>query len=242
LTKNDSAGGRWLIANATPTGTLAARRPFDGKYLFPLYRGFNNNTKGVIYVSGTVGISGVLRLDKGVTLYTPNTLVLLDDMRYANDPSLSTRQCNDILGLIAGGNIVVADNALNTPQFVSSTVQRSVDDTQDMYIHAVMMALGTAFTVENFNLGNTNVTGCQGTANERGCLFLTGGVIQNNRGPVGQTNGRGFIKRYSYDRCAVVNPPPYFPTTGRFQDNRYYELDPVRFNVAKLFSSIQPNP
>jgi hypothetical protein len=30
----------------------------------------------------------------------------------------------------------------------------------------------------------------------------------------------------------VVNPPPYFPTTGRFQDNRYYELDPVRVNSS----------
>ena len=49
---------------------------------------------------------------------------------------------------------------------------------------------------------------------------------------MGQTNGYGYIKRYSYDRCAVVNPPPYFPTTGRFQDNRYYELDPVRVNSS----------
>lgn len=243
MTQTDSIGGSWTIANATPAGLIAAARPAgDGKFLYPLYRGFNNNTKGVIYVSGTVGISGVLRLDKGVTLYTPNTIVLLDDMRYANDPSLSTRQCNDILGLIAGGNIVVANNALNTPQLVSSTTRRPLDDTQDMYIHAVMMALGTAFTVEDYNVGPSNSTGCQSTANGRGCLFLTGGVIQNNRGAVGQSNGNGFIKRYSYDRCAVVNPPPYFPTTGRFQDNRYYELDPVRFNVANLFRSIQPNP
>jgi hypothetical protein len=242
VTQTDSIGGSWRIANATPTGNLSVRRPADGKFLYPLYRGYNNNTKGVIYVSGTVGISGVLRLDKGITLYTPNTLVLLDDMRYANDPSLSTRQCNDILGLIAGGNIVVANNAINTPQLITSTTRRSLDDTQDMYIHAVMMALGTAFTVEDFGAGPSNSTGCQGTPNGRGCLFLTGGVIQNNRGAVGQSNGNGFIKRYSYDRCAVVNPPPYFPTTGRFQDNRYYELDPVRFNVTNLYRSIQPNP
>jgi hypothetical protein len=39
----------------------------------------------------------------------------------------------------------------------------------------------------------------------------------------------------------VVNPPPYFPTTGRFQDNRYYELDPVRFNVRNLFQSLVPH-
>ncbi len=34
---------------------------------------------------------------------------------------------------------------------------------------------------------------------------------------------------------------PYFPTTGRFLDNRYYELDPVRFDVAALFRALTPN-
>jgi hypothetical protein len=57
---------------------------------------------------------------------------------------------------------------------------------------------------------------------------------------VGQTNGNGFIKRYSYDRCAHYNPPPYFPTTGRFLDNRYYELDPVRFDIAAIFQLLTP--
>jgi hypothetical protein len=243
ITGLDSAGGQWLVGNPTPTGPIAAARPNDARYLYPLYRGFNTSTKGVIYVSGTVGISGVLRLDKGVTVYSPFTIVLLDDMRYANDPAATNRQCNnDIMGIIAGGNIVVADNAINTPQLITSSARKSLDDTPDMYIHAVMMALGTSFTVENYGSAPSTGLTCQTTTNGRGCLYLTGGVIQNNRGPVGQSNGNGFIKRYSYDRCGAVNPPPYFPTTGRFQDNRYYELDPVRFNIGNLFRSIQPNP
>jgi hypothetical protein len=80
------------------------------------------------------------------------------------------------------------------------------------------------------------------TPNGRGCLFLTGGIIQEARGAVGLSSVEGFSKRYSYDRCAVVNPPPYFPTTGRFNDNRYYELDPVGFNVTTLFHLITPAP
>ena len=50
------------------------------------------------------------------------------------------------------------------------------------------------------------------------------------------------MKRYSYDRCAVINPPPYFPTTGRFPDNRYSELDPVRVSLddGQLFKSLSP--
>jgi len=231
--------GQWLLYSATPNGAIAAKRPADAGYLYPLYRGFNINTKGVIYVNGTVGISGVVRGD--ITLYSPNTVVFLDDVRYANDPSGGL--CVDILGIIAGDNAIVADNSLNTPQtIVVGNTPKSLDDTPDLYLHSVIMALGTSFQVEDFDSGPTNAIGCSGSNDGRGCLYLTGGLIQNNRGAVGTSGGTGYIKRYSYDRCAVVNPPPYFPTTGRFQDNRYYELDPVRFNVTKLYQSITPGP
>lgn len=238
FTPTDSRGA-WVLANAAPLGAILAKRPNDAKYLFPLYRGYNNNTKGVMYFSGTVGVSGVLRGD--VTLYSPKTIVILDDVRYANDPAKGV--CVDILGLISGANTVVADNAVNSPQTVKtpSTV-RSLDDTPDLYLHSVIMALGTSFGVENYDAGSTSNGPCQTTTWGRGCLYLTGGIIQQTRGAVATLNGTGFLKRYSYDHCAVANPPPYFPTTGRFQDNRYYELDPVRFNVAQLFRGLTPLP
>jgi hypothetical protein len=40
----------------------------------------------------------------------------------------------------------------------------------------------------------------------------------------------------------VVNPPPYFPTTGRFLENRYLELDPAGFSDTTYFKSIVPDP
>jgi hypothetical protein len=233
------ARGSWSQYSAAPNATILARRPQDARYLYPLYRGFNTNTKGVMYVNGTVGISGVLRGD--ITLYSPNTVVLLDDLRYANDPARGV--CVDILGIISGANTVVADNSLNAPQYIKTSapaIVRSIDDTPDMYVHAVIMALGNSFTVQNYATGSTNAIPCGTTTWGRGCLYLTGGLIQNTRGAVGTGGGTGYVKRYSYDRCAVVNPPPYFPTTGRFQDNRYYELDPVRFNVRNLFLSLTP--
>lgn len=238
FTPTDSRGA-WQLYTATPNGAIAAKRPWDAGYMRPLYRGYNPNTKGVMYVNGTVGISGTVR--GVITLYTPNTVVFLDDLRYANDPAKGV--CVDILGIIAGANAVVADNSLTDPEYIKVGVAptvKSLDDTPDLTLHAVIMALGTSFTVQNYNLGVTNVIGCGGVPNGRGCLYLTGGLIQNNRGAVGTSGGTGFTKRYSYDRCAVINPPPYFPTTGRFQDNRYYELDPVRFNVDNLYKSLTP--
>ena len=231
--------GAWRLYSSTPNATVQARRPWDAQYLFPIHRTLNTNAKGVIYVAGTVGVSGVL--SGKVTVYSTTTGVILDDVRYANDPGKGV--CQDIFGILAATDIVVAKNAINEPQNVAasgSANYKVMDDTKDLYLHGVMMALNTSFEAENPGTGPSNATNCEGTTNGRGCLYLTGGLIQKARGIV-SIGGQGYIKRYSYDRCAIVNPPPYFPTTGRFADNRYYELDPVGFNVAALYRTITPD-
>lgn len=239
------AYGAW-VENTDTAMTVAVRtllqskRP-DALYLFPIYRGMNTHTKGVIYVPGNVAISGVVR--GRITVFANGTITIVDDIRYASDPAGGV--CNDILGLLAATNVVVADNALLTPQTVKwsgTDVIKNVDDTKDLYIHGIMMAINTSFTVQNYDEGPDNVNDCEGSNNGRGCLYLSGGLIQKERGAVGLLGGEGFVKRYSYDRCAVVTPPPYFPTTGRFTDNRYYELNPVGFNAAAIFKATSPNP
>lgn len=236
------AEGAWVKWPGAIDPRVAAARPNDAAYLFPLYRGMNPGTKGVIYVNGTVGVSGVLR--GRVTVYSAGTIVLLDDLRYATDPA--TGKCADILGLIASKDITIADNSLLGPQPYNAgrgQVYKNFDDTKDAYVQAVLMALQNSFGAENYGSGPTNANGCEGNAVGRGCLYLTGGIIQQARGAVGLFgggSGTGYVKRYSYDHCAAANPPPYFPTTGRFTDNRYFEIDPVRFNVAQLFARLVP--
>ncbi|HEY5088257.1 MAG TPA: hypothetical protein VII66_12935, partial [Gemmatimonadaceae bacterium] len=88
--------------------------------------------------------------------------------------------------------------------------------------------------------GTTATNNCGTIVNGRGCLNLAGGIIQEDRGPVGLSDGHGFAKQYSYDQCALYNPPPYFPTTGRYTDNRYYEIDPNGFDVTSLYNSLTP--
>lgn len=230
----DDDRGEWKRWPGSVDSRLTAKRPWDAPYLFPLYRGQNPLVKGVIHVSGTVAVSGVLR--GRITLYGTRTVVLIDDMRYATDPGGNV--CNDMLGIIAGDDIVVADNGIASPQDASG--YKNFDDSKDFHVHGVMMALDESFKVEDYASGPTNANDCGTTNWGRGCLFLTGGLIQERRGAVGQTNGTGFLKRYSYDRCVVQIPPPYFPTTGRFLDNRYTEIDPPRFDVATLFASLAP--
>ena len=243
------ATGSWLKDPKAKAAVITNARPQDAAYLFPIDRGFNSSARGVIYTTGNVGLSGVLngQIKPGDTVAIVGAgpiglAVLLDDTRYANDPV--TGVCQDVLGIITDKDVVIADNALNTPPDVdgSSAVKYySLDDTKDFYFHGVIMALGTSFRVQNYKSGPTDVNDCNGVNNGRGCIYLSGGLIQQARGYVGWSSGTGYTKRYSYDHCAVVNPPPYFPTTGRFQDNRYLELDPAGFNHTDYFRSITPD-
>jgi hypothetical protein len=233
---NDAEGGTWLQWPGAVAPQVMAARPADAAYLFPISREFNPSFKGVVHVTGKVVLSGVVRGD--ITVAATGDIILGDDLIYATDPGAGT--CNDIVGLFSGANVVVADNGLNAPnQPASGASFRTYDDTRDEFFHAVVLAL-SSFTVENYDAGSATAEPCQGTTWGRGCLYLTGGIIQATRGAVGLANGRGHLKRYAYDQCAASNPPPYFPTTGHFAKGRFFEVDPVGFDVSEYYRLLTP--
>jgi hypothetical protein len=234
-----NARGKWIHYSSSPDPRLATAGRADREYLFPLSRSLNVNFKGVIYVNGKVGVSGVVR--GRVSVVSPESIIILDDIRQANEPG--TGICDDIIGLITTGNIVLSDNVLTTPQRKNTgTTLKTYDETASEFVQAVMLALGI-FTVENYNSGPGNSTSgrenCESIQWGRGCLYMTGGIVQETRGAVGTGGGTGHKKRYSYNACAATNPPPYFPTTGRFEPNRTYELDPTGWDVDEWFAENQ---
>jgi hypothetical protein len=240
FTSGGSAG--WVQrppAIEAPTDTAFTNRP-DAAYLFPINRTFNKNWEGVIYVEGKVAISGVV--SGRVTLATERNIIIADDIRTAVDPGSATAaDCSNILGLFSGDSIIVADNTINTPQRVPDVSgQRTYDLTPEEDIHAVLLAL-EIFGAERYSTGPSDGEDCSTSDAGRGCLALKGGIIQKTRGAVGLTSGEGYIKRYEYNACAASDPPPYFPTTGKFARNRIYELDPRNFDVANWFATRQNN-
>lgn len=232
----------------------------DRSYLFPLYRGINPNSRGVIQVNGSVGVSGVVR--GRITLYANGgTIVILDHVKYAINPSgpdcLGER---DILGMIASYNVTIANNALLDPQYpipvspsssgnISTAAWKTFNPSgqSGLTLHGVVMTLSNGFRNEGFRGGGyrPDVALCGAAVSGRGCLNLVGGILMDTRGAVGLVGATGYVKRYAYDRCAATRPPPYFPTTGRFADNRFYELDPVKFNnlgVAGYYRILSARP
>jgi hypothetical protein len=188
----------------------------------------------VVFVDGKVVISG--RLRGRVTLAATDDIIIGDDIRYVTNPG--TVSCDDILGIFGGTDVVIADNTINSPVNHSSA-WRTYDDTSDEWLDGVVLALDN-FRAHNHTLNQGTDQPCSGTPWARGCLRLTGGIIQSTRGAVGTAGGTGYLKRYDYDQCAASNPPPYFPTTGVFARGRYFEVDPTGFNVAVYFASLTP--
>ena len=211
----------------------------DANYLWPINRASNPNFRGVVYVDGRVAVSGKLR--GRLTLAASSNIIIADDLRYVTNPGAAN--CADILGLFSGADIVVADNLVNDPAPGIATLPapalRSWDETPDLFFDGFVLALGS-FKAENYNKGSRNAAACGAASSGRGCLFVSGGVIQSSRGAVGLTSGEGYVKRYQYDQCGANNPPPYFPTTGHFVRGHYYEVDPTGFDVNSYWSLLVP--
>ena len=223
--------GSWQQRPWTMSHPVLNLRP-DRNYLFPITREMNPDFKGVIHVEGDVAISGTVR--GRVTIAATGDIVIVDDLKYAIDPGAGT--CEDIVGMFAGGEVVMAYTPINAPARVNSNYY-SFDDTSDEFVHGFVLTLNE-FRAEEHDEGHTTKERCEGTAWGRGCLYLTGGIIQRTRGPVGLSSGTGYLKRYSYDACGASQPPPYFPTTGRFARGPYFEIDPVGFDIDDYFATI----
>jgi Tfp pilus assembly protein PilX len=221
-------------------------------YLWPINRPFNNNFSGVIYVTGSVAVSGIVRSQ--VTIAATGNILIADDLTYVTSPG-SIPDCersggvnSDILGLLTSQMLMIEDNNVNSPFRNGSTSGtwagyiNAYDETADETIHAAVLTLSSVLA-ENLTSGPTNRETCAGAPVGRGCFNMVGAAIQGKNAGRMSATGYGWNPQWTYDRCNAVKPPPYFPTTGRYFKNRYYEIDPVGFDVAAWFAANQnPGP
>jgi hypothetical protein len=246
--------GTWRARRTGAHASVASRS--DAALLIPL--GANPEFKGSIYVSGDVAISGTLR--GRVTVFATGNILLTDDLLYHNAPGTRCDAEGDILGAVALQNVLVADNSVQVPFKIDNVVHGGFDDSPrdeqfNMFIFAVgdgshgkgnyaaqgLPNGGWPGPTRPYALGVTSET-C-GSGAPSGCARVTGGIA------VGRVdfsfinaNDYGFANSRAYDACGAINPPPYFPTTGRFIESRYYEVDPVWLNdkgIANYFAELR---
>lgn len=142
----------------------------------------------IIYTKGEV---------KGnVSLYSEDDIEIYGDITYHTNP-LDDPSSTDLLGIVSQGNVRIDQNAHRD------------QGTQDVNVHASILALNSSFEVENYFRGGA-----------KGSLNLLGGIIQKNRGPVGTFSSSGivsgFSKAYEYDERLRQAVPPFFPRESVF--------------------------
>ncbi|HVT40426.1 MAG TPA: hypothetical protein VHE78_15390, partial [Gemmatimonadaceae bacterium] len=98
----------------------------------------------------------------------------------------------------------------------------------NMVLHMVTMSLTGTVGVENWGGGQYAGATCTGYPQSGGCINQTGGVIHKLSTPTYGGNFTGLRENRTVDPCQLTNRrPPFFPATGRYLDNKYYEIDPV---------------
>ena len=220
--------------------------------LWPLHRSLNPSTKGVIHVHGPVVLNGILQ--GKITLYAATTGAQIgqvgygDDLVYAQDPASAL--CANLLGVISDNDQLILDNSINSPQRAGNGSggygyrftngdDNGMSTSTDFVLHGVTMSRGGTVGVENYNLHAESIGQCNAANSGRGCIRQAGGVIEQNITATYNGGGAGFGENRSVDVCLNTQSPPYFPTTGRYIDNRFYEIDPARYNITTLFQSMQ---
>jgi hypothetical protein len=154
-------------------------------------------SNGVLYVEGNSLVSGTLSGE--LTLAVENDIYILEDVLYDTPPA--DPSCSDMLGLVAGEDVVVAKDSPSGG---------------NLEIDATIMAFSGSFGVMNYD-----------SIPVMGNLIVYGGIIQDRRGPVGTFGGggraSGYLKEYHYDDRVIDDPPPYFPPTGEYQQDSWLE-------------------
>jgi len=158
-----------------------------------------NSAKGWSNYNMPLPVNGALFVKNGtlnisgtlngrLTAGASGDIVIPNNIIYANDPRVNPAS-TDTLGLISEGDVMISKNAPD-----------------NLEIDASIMALGTSFMLDEWWKNGA-----------RGTLSVFGGIIQDQRGPVGTFSGTtkisGYSKDYNYDVRLLTSPPPFVPTT-----------------------------
>ncbi len=160
---------------------------------------------GLVWAEEMIWLEGTL--DGRLTIGSAGNIFIRDDVLYLDSTPGSGPDpgCDDMLGLIARENIVVAKTTANN---------------NDCEIHAAMMALRNSFGAEAPFSGGP-----------RGDLIVYGSITQSHSGLVsiswfGGHFMHGYSRQYHHDTRMGNEAPPFYPETGCYLISRWNEVLP----------------
>jgi hypothetical protein len=260
--------GWWKKRHQSYSG-LNTVRPGDAAYLIPLEA--NPDFKGVIFVRGNVALSGRLRGRVSV-FATGNIVMADDLLYQNPPGTDCTSTGDIFGAIATNNVVIEDNNLQTPFRVNSKVYGGYDDTNDANYNMFLMAAgsggttgnwygegvLGPGDGTTNYSMlsgepSSPNSSWDVSAINQKcaiadaatnGCVRVTGGLAEG-RIDYATYWGAGYYgwnEAHTYDACGAINPPPYFPTTGRFIANRYYEIDPVwlrDMSIATYFRRLQ---
>lgn len=238
--------GSWRAFGGTAVTGIAntVRQSAELPMLWPINAAGNTATRNVMRATGgPLFLSGRLRGE--LTLLVDGSVRIIDALTYVSAPAdPATPACADQLGIVAVGDILVADNALMRVRRIaasslsSTNFVRHFGSARDLSIHANLMSLrGTVGTAgAGRNAISSNGLECPrtgGAANSAsGCFLITGAMVMRRYTPLQTASTAGFRWAGTADRCqSTFRRPPFFPLTNRYTRVRTVEIEAARANT-----------
>lgn len=129
-----------------------------------------------------------------LTIAAENDIIVDDDV---------IGSAGGLLGLVANNFVRVYHPLSPTDRTTSygdcNGTSNGSGSQSNLRVDAAILAINHSFIVDHFNCGS-----------DLGTLTVNGAISQKFRGPVGQTNGSGYIKNYNYDDRLRYQEPPNF--------------------------------
>jgi hypothetical protein len=191
-------------------------------------------------ITGNVFLSG--RVRGALTVMVDGSPRIIEPLTQVNDPSSpDAAPCADQLGLIAVGDILVADNVLLRAKRIagfpsSASFARQLGGSRDIQIHAQLMSLRGTVGVENPSIvamsgGAVSCPDGAAANTAGGCFRLVGGAAMLRYSPLHAGNNTGVRWAGLSDRCSTSGRrPPLFPLTSRYTLVRTLEIAPTQAN------------
>lgn len=244
--------GVWrAFGGGTPLSGVSStiRQANELPYLWPFAPARNaGSSRVMVATGGPLFVSGEVRGD--VLLSVAGAVRIIEKLVYAGDPSdPAAEPCEDQLGLVAAGDILVSDNALTRGRrivrggvFVFGSLTKQLGPERDVAVHGALMSLGGTVGVENPNTAGIFPVACpqDGSNNTSGgCLRIVGGMVMRHISALQGSGSSGLRYAGVPDRCqGTTRRPPYFPLTNRYALVRTLEVEPSQANTPALIRAL----
>lgn len=233
--------------NAAADIPTSVRQAAELPKLWPLAAPRNSTAAGVVRITGgPIFLSG--ELAGRLTLVVDGQAEIIDALTYANGTgSDAEADCDDLLGVIATHDILVADNAISRARRISRTFFSNnhfipeFGTARGQQVHGHLLSLTGTVGIANAagaGLAGQECTGVSTTLSSGGCWYLVGGAAMRTFSSQTAGAGTGLHWAGTSPQCAVSERrPPFFPLTNRYTLDRVVEIEPAQANnPAKIRS------